>query len=130
MVTERIAKSEPKKNMDLRNTCTFRIEKTLPTGEEFSGTFTIHRPTIGERINIGILEAQRLVGMANVDMYTGGLVHMVATLETIIDDAPVWWKPQEMRDVEVVTEVYNKYIDFLNTFQGKPKLESGSGENS
>jgi hypothetical protein len=126
MANERVAKSEPKK-IDLRNTHTFKIDMKAPSGEEFAGSFTIHRPTIGERINIGITEAQRLGGLSNIDLYTGGLAHMVATLEIIVDDSPIWWKPQELHDVEVITEVYNKYIEYLNTFSGKPGSESGSG---
>jgi len=114
----------PKKNVDLRNSHTFKIEMKMPSGEEFSGSFTIHRPTIGERITIGVLEAQRLIGLSNVDLYTGGLAHMVATLETVVDDAPIWWKPQDLRDVEVIQEVYTQYINFLNTFQGKPGSKS------
>ncbi len=129
MVTEKVPKTEPKK-MDLRNAHTFRIDMKLPSGEEFNGSFTIHRPTIGERINIGILEAQRLGGLSNIDAFTGGLAHMVATLEVVIDDKPTWWKPQELRDVEVINEVYNKYVEYLNTFSGRVEPESGSGTDS
>ena len=129
-MAERVAKTDVKKNVDLRNTHTFKIDMKLASGETFEGTFTIHRPTIGERINIGILEAQRLGGLSNVDLYTGGLAHMLATLEIIVDDYPTWWKPQDLRDVEVIQEVYQKYIDYLNTFQGKPGPEDGSGKTA
>jgi len=130
MDNEKAVKTEVKKNVDLRNTHTFKIDMKLPSGEEFSGKFTIHRPTIGERINIGIIEAQRLGGLVNIDNFVSGLTHMVATLEVIVDDHPIWWKPQELHDVEVINEVYNKYIEYLNTFSGKPKSEGGGEKAS
>lgn len=106
---------------DLTNSYTFELDMKVPSGEEFKGTFTYHRPTIGERIRIGVLEAQKLGGLVNVDVFTSQLAHMVATLEVIIDKAPVWWKPEELRDMEVLQMVFQDYLNRLQTFQGKAK---------
>jgi len=111
------------KNLDLRNSHTFTLDLKLPSGEEFSGTFTIHRPTVKERIRIGIIEARELEGLVNVDVFTSNLTHFVATFDVIVDSAPVWFKPRELRDVEVLQGVFEKYTDFLRTFQGKPEGE-------
>ena len=104
---------------DLVNKWVFNLDLTVPSGERFEGTFEMHRPTIGERIRIGVLEAQKLGGLGNVDMVTAGLAHMLATLEVVVDKAPVWWKPEELRDLEVVQAVWQAYVDRLQEFQTK-----------
>ena len=55
---------------DLLNTHTFIIDVTVPSGENFKGQFVIHRPTIGERIRIGVQEGRELQGLANVNILT------------------------------------------------------------
>lgn len=109
---------------DLTNSWTFSIDMTVPSGETYKGTFTVHRPTIGERVRIGILEAQKLAGLNNVDVVTQGIVHMLATLEVVIDKAPVWWKPEELRDLEVLQAVWQEYANRLQQFQEISSNES------
>lgn len=116
-MVETVEKSE-KVNKDLTNTHTFTISVKVGSGETFEGTFTIHRPTIGERIRISVLEAQEVGGLSNVDIFGANLAHMVATFTVLIDKSPVWWKPRELRDVEVLRAVYQNYIDYLLEFQG------------
>jgi len=116
-----VEESNPKENKNLANSWTFDLDLKVSSGEEFKGNFTLHRPTIGERIRIGVLEAQKLGGLANVDIYICNLTHMVATLEIIVDKSPVWWKPEEIRDLEVVQAVFQNYLDRLQEFQEKSK---------
>lgn len=121
MTDEKSEKPEKQsKKPDLQNVFTFSIDVKVQSGERFEGTFTVHRPTIGEMIKIGNNEARELEGLNNVDMMTNGLARMVATLDVVIDKKPLWWKPRELRDLEVIQEVYQKYIDFLAEFQRKP----------
>jgi hypothetical protein len=108
----------------LVNSNTFTIELKVPSGEEFSGKFTVHRPTIGERIRIGVIEAQELAGLSNIDTVVSQLAHLLATFDIVIDSAPPWWKPRELREMEVLYAVYQKYIDFVQTFQSKPQPET------
>ena len=105
---------------DLANAHTFDIKFDAPSGESFSGKFTVHRPTIGERIKIGVSEARELGGMINVDMLTSNLAHILSTLEVVIDASPAWWKPRELTEMEVMQIVYDKYISYLQEFQGEP----------
>lgn len=115
--------SKTVENKDLLNTHTFSIDMKVASGETFQGTFTVHRPTVGERIRISVLEAQELGGMQNVDLLGSNLAHMVATFQVVIDDAPVWWKPKEIRDLEVLQMVYQKYVDYLQQFQKSTEFE-------
>lgn len=108
---------------DLLNTHTFNVDVTVPSGENFKGSFSVHRPTIGERIRIGVQEGRELQGLANVDFLTSNLAHILATLDVVVDSNPVWWKPRDLVDLEVMQAVYDKYIDYLQGFQGTPKQE-------
>jgi hypothetical protein len=110
---------------DLKNTHTFKIDLSLTSGD-FSGTFTVHRPTIAERIRIGNIEARELEGLANADLYTSNLAHMVALFDVVVDEKPTWFIPRELHDVEVLQAVYKNYVDFLNEFQKKPGPEASS----
>jgi len=124
----RIPKTEKmEENMEqkkLLNTHSFTIEMSGSTGEIYAGSFTVHRPTMGEMMRIGVAEAQQLGGLSNVDVSTSMLAHMIATLEVVVDLSPTWWKPRDMRDVEVVQAVYEKYIDYLREFQGRTEQKS------
>ena len=108
---------------DLLNTHAFNIDITVASGENFKGSFVLHRPTIGERIRIGVQEGRELQGLINVDMLTSNLAHILSTLEIVVDTFPVWWKPRDLKDMEVLQAVYEKYIDYLQEFQGPPKQE-------
>jgi hypothetical protein len=108
---------------DLLNTHSFTIDVTVPSGENFKGQFTLHRPTIGERIRIGVQEGRELQGLANVDMLTSNLAHILSTLEVVVDTYPVWWKPRDLKDMEVLQAVYEKYVDYLQEFQGGSKQQ-------
>jgi len=110
------------------NSFTIELDLKLLHGEEFIGKFKIHRPTIGERIKIGVIEAREIEGLSNVDILTSNLAHMIATFDVIVDEAPLWWKPRDLRDLEVLQTVYQKYVDCLQTFQKKPESEkTGEG---
>jgi len=114
---ERVAKTE---NKNLSNTFTYEMKDLkMNSGETFNGTFVMHRPTIGERLRIAISEAQKLGGLSNIDPYSSGIAHMVATLEVVVDKAPAWWKPEELRDLEVVQAVWEFYVTRLQEFQTK-----------
>jgi hypothetical protein len=65
--------------------------------------------------------------MSNVDLFTGQLAHMMATLEVVVDAKPEWWKPRELQDMEVIRIVFDSYLDYLRRFQAKPQPQ-GTGE--
>lgn len=104
--------------VNLSNAHSFHFEWTHPvTGKEYSGDFSIHRPTIRERIRIGVIEAQELGGLLNIDALTAALANMVATFDVIVDSSPDWFKSREIHDVEVLQAVFEKYLDYLQQFR-------------
>ena len=91
--------------------------------EEFPGDFTVHRPSIGETIEIdnriAVLtrqipeEAQRVRG--------GNLAVMAATLEKVVDDAPEWYKdaggPLGLYNYDVIALAHFAWRDFVDSFR-------------
>jgi hypothetical protein len=110
----------------LLNTHTFNVSHIDGQGNEWSGSFTVHRPNMGEVMKIGVKEAADLGGMSNVDILTGNLAHMIATLEVVVDTHPEWWKPRELHEMEVLRIVFDQYIDYLRKFQARPQPEGNS----
>jgi hypothetical protein len=100
----------------LLNTHSFDVNITIANGEILQGTFNIHRPTMAEKIQIGVLEAREIGGMSNVDVLTSNLARMIATFDTVIDTSPKWWKPRELHDMEVMQAVWDKIDDYLRKF--------------
>jgi hypothetical protein len=116
---------ESKKLPNLTNSLTFEIDMTNKAGEQFQGKFVVHRPTVKETIQIGLKTAKELEGQVNlVDIDTFYTAQMVATFDVVVEEAPPWFKPREMRDMEVVRAVFLKYNDHLRTFQGEPSKTS------
>jgi len=113
----------------LSNIHSFIVNYTNAQGQDFSGTFVVHRPTLGETMRIGVKAAQDLGGMSNVDIVSSMVAQMIATLEIVIDTHPEWWKPRELRELEVLQIVYEKYTDYLREFQTSTKSKhQGTGE--
>jgi hypothetical protein len=118
----------------LLNVYSFTISFTSAQGQDFSGSFTVHRPTLGEQMRIGVKAAQDLGGLANVDIVASMVAQMIATLEVVVDQHPEWWKPRELREMEVLRMVYDKYQDYLQEFQvkssGRTPKSQGTGEGT
>ena len=107
----------------------FSIDYTDLQGNKFEGFFTVHRPTIGEKIRIGVLDS-RLRQELDVDIYTGNMSYMVATLLVVVDHSPDWWKPAQIYDFDLLAKVYNTYIKWNNTFFRKDDAEHGGDKDS
>jgi len=109
----------------------FDIDYVAPNGDEFKGKFTVHRPTIGEKIQIGNYDA-RLRQELDVDVYTNNLTHIISTLVVVVDTAPDWWIPGQLYDYELLENVYFQYVKWVNTFfrKDKEKHEEDKSESS
>ena len=109
----------------LSNTFTFNINIDTPTGGNFSGSFTMHRPNVKEWIQIGKIAAQETESLG-VNGFTSQLAHMLGVFDTLVDKAPKWWIPREIYEVEVLQAVYAEYVERLNRFSEKPEPEGTS----
>ena len=94
----------------------FEVDIKTPDDTHYQGSFTVHRPTIGEKIRVGIIEARLREQLDGVDVFTNNLIHMVSTLLVIVDSHPGWWIPGQLYDYEVLEKVYMEYVDWVNQF--------------
>ena len=86
--------------------------------QSYKGIFTFHHPTLQERMRIGVMKAQLLNGMdGKVDVITDNIAYMTAVLSIVIDNAPAWFKLNELYDYEILNSVYEKYNEWVNSFR-------------
>lgn len=96
---------------------TFTLDvKGSASGEQFTGSFTYVRPTIGMSIEIGKTKAFMLGGAPNVDDDTDAVADMLATLRHTLVKFPEWWKETlfgtKLYDLNVVFDIFKKCTDF------------------
>jgi len=84
------------------------------------GRFTFHRPTMKERLTIGVLEATNLgqVNRMSVDIITRNIAHIMATFSVVLDDRPAWFNLDVIDDYDLLEKVYLKYEEVVNPFRG------------
>lgn len=108
----------------------FDVEYTNPQGKTFRGTFSVHRPTIGEKIKIGVLDS-KIRGGAEVDVYTQNLSYMLATLMVVVDESPKWFQPGKVYEFDLLAAVFKPYIEWENNFfRDNSEQAPGSEESS
>ena len=105
---------------------TFSVDVKASSGKTYEGSFTTHRPTVGEIVEMEMIESRELGGMKNVSKVESNLARMLSVLDVIIDSSPEWWKPRKLEDLEVVQVVYEKYINYLREFQRQVRFEGES----
>lgn len=104
-------------------------ERTLEKEIDFSdilpdkkGFFKFHHPTVFERMSIGLLKTQLTMGMeGSIDTITDNIAHMTATLTYVLDEAPEWFKINEIYEYEILDRVYETYFEWYNSFRNKDK---------
>lgn len=103
---------------------TFTIDvKGSQSGQQFSGSFTYSRPTLGTSIEIGKTKAF-ITGGLPVDADTEAVADMISTLRHTIVKFPEWWKEasfgSKLYDLNVLFEIMRN----CNDFEKKRSLDS------
>jgi len=113
-------------NMDF----TFKIQmEGAETGVNWVGDFVYRRPSLGARSRIAALRNQ-LNGSVEVmdDPEVEDFNHAISHLRHTLTDFPQWWFDaaygMELHDGNVVSEVYNKCMDFEKRW--RLKVHGGS----
>lgn len=100
---------------------TFQLDYTDNRGFHWSGEFTIHVLTIGERTRVGLTRSQMAGGISleGIDETTLSLMEMQAHLALAIDKAPAWADDlSQIRDIGVLTSIYSEVASHEATFWG------------
>lgn len=103
--------------------------------ERFAGEFIVHRPSVGEMIQIDNMAALLNNHTPEQSLRTRGkdLAHMIATLKLVVDDAPSWWgDPLNLFDTEPIQIAYWGFKTWLDSFRrgvlaSPPQAQDGSG---
>lgn len=95
---------------------TFTIDvKGTKSNQQFTGSFTYSRPTLGISIEIGKTKAF-ITGGLPVDPDTDAVADMLATLKHTLIKAPDWWKEShsgsKLQDLNVIFDIMKKCNDF------------------
>lgn len=101
----------------------------------FVGNVVFHYPSQMERMSIGVQRAQLLGGNIDVDVQTGNLAHIIATLDNVMDSKPDWfdvYSPQ--LEYEILEAVYDEYAEWERNFRNRgikaePSLDSSNGRS-
>ena len=111
--------------------CEF-TQKVNVKGQDKIGTFVAEIPTISQRIQIGVLRAKLLGGVASqsVDNFTDDLAFMVSYLQVVIKKYPSWWIIEEMDDLAAINQLFNKVTDWVNSFQRKDTKHTDATNSS
>ena len=100
---------------------------------KYRGTFVMHRPTIKERLTIGVVEAN-LLGNTNrdaVDVVTRNIAHMVSTFKHVVDECPDWFDLESLTDYSVLEALYLKFMEKMSPFrEGLSEDEANSGASN
>lgn len=96
----------------------------------FVGTFVVHHPASLEKVEIGRTRSILLGGVPAVDVETDNLVHVLATLNTIVDVKPDWFDIDNPDiDFEVLFGVYDEYVKWVNSFRSQPRTDTNTPDS-
>lgn len=107
-------------------------QKVNVNGIDKTGTFIAGIPTITQRIQIGVIRAKMLGGVASesVDNFTDDLAFMVAYLQVVIKKYPSWWVIENMDDVIAIREMFTKVTNWVNSFQRKNTIHTDATDST
>lgn len=116
-------------NLNSRKT-TFEVEGKVQ-GETVKGSFTVHFPSIADKINIESEVARRLQGvyLANMKIDAYNALRAACYLNYVLEEKPSWFDETVLDDYRVLFDVYDKAIEFEASFRKETK-QSEPGENS
>lgn len=116
------------------------IDFVTSTGEVLTGTVVVHRPSMAEYLQMGVIKGRyisKYVGKEYVrpeyiDSTIQYLAHMLATMQVVVDQCPPWFMDLEnLRDFDVLNHVYTQYEQWVNSFRtGSTEPTSGDSETT
>lgn len=123
------------------NQKTFHISFKTDEDELLEGTFTVKRLSIMDRSKIGAKKSQLSGGLycvrtddgsptgQGLDEETDFTNTAIAHLETALVQKPMWFKLDEINDVDLLRKVYEEVMDFEWSFFRR-KRQAASNEES
>lgn len=87
---------------------------------QFEGSFTVHRPSVGEMIQIdnhtALLSEQ--IPPSALRARGSNLAQMVATMKIVVEAAPPWWgDPLKLYNIDALQVAYWGYKNWVDSFR-------------
>ncbi len=92
-------------------------------GIEYIGDFTFHRLKVIDYAEIESIKSMLLKGMPSVDAALSNVTNMVSELKVATKASPEWWDIDNLYDVQALKTVYDKYVNWADTFFRKSGKE-------
>lgn len=93
------------------------------SGVNWVGKFKYKRPSLGARSRIDVMRARLNGDLDNLSQDVRDFNEAVAHLRYTLEDFPDWWRDAafglELYDGNVISEVYNKCMDFEESWKAK-----------
>lgn len=91
------------------------------TGHKWTGKFTYRRPSLGDRTRIETMRARLSGDLESLNPEVQDFIEAVSHLRYTLQVYPDWWAEQafglDMYDGNVVSEVYNRCLDYEASFR-------------
>jgi len=111
MSTQELDAQESSKTFDI-------YMKSKVDGRLYDGRFTTVKLDIGKTIQMGVLKAQYMGGMSNVDLGYQLLAESVALCQVAIINKPAWFnEPLNMRATDVLSAITKEVRSFEGSFR-------------
>lgn len=109
-----------------------------PFGDQFAGSFTIRRPTIGDKMRIELRDAASMnaYGSVHPQQITEGtrlICWAFATLSVVGEERPEWFDQERLHsedDEVAVLAVYQEVAAWLATFRRREDPTAGGGASA
>lgn len=127
---------------DKNKQTTFSYKWEDDDGNVQVGTFTTKRLSVLDRSKLSVRKSQLSGGMycvrdennhptgQGIDPDTDYLNTVIAHLELALIQKPIWFKLDEISDVNVLYEIYEKVLDFEMTFFRRRDRSAAEGSQS
>lgn len=127
---------------DKNKTTTFQHTWLDEDGVQHPGTFTAKRLSVMERSKVAVRRSQLSGGMycvrdddgaptgQGIDPSTDYINIVIAHLEIALIQKPIWFKLEEMTDMGLATDVYDKILEFEMTFFRQRDRGAADGSQS
>lgn len=114
----------------------FTIDYLGSDGRRMKGNFVSKKLAIRDIAALSVRKIQLNGGMHHdsstpghgVDATTDNWNNMIATIEICLVETPQWWNLDELVDPELLALVYEKVVDFENTFLERLRKKNQAGK--
>ncbi len=87
------------------------------------GTFKFRRPSLKDRLTMGVVEANFIGGTNRnaVAIETLNIARAMSVFTTVMESSPDWFDVDTFDDYEFMVALYDKYFEVTNPFRGVGK---------